>query len=244
MLDAHINSEAQTSHASHNPTQTLNPCCQHPSNRKGESTAVKASRALVGAECKERQAQLDIDIDTYYVDQGQFIQEMAAKHKKPVKHMLNLIMHQMSHKKTRKPTLHNTIIHDMIHTDVVAAEGQSPKLAVLQAEFDNICAEHDRGYNGYVKDLSETEQLCLMAQLLEHHDMKKRGARASNKATAMDTLATGKRISDEMSNLFDCTGVQGFYALSHGNADDAAPHSTCYANSSSGPVHRTLALVQ
>ncbi|KAJ7243701.1 hypothetical protein C8J57DRAFT_1243302 [Mycena rebaudengoi] len=211
---------ARTSHASRNPTQSLIPCRQRPSNRKGESAAVKASRALASAERKERQALLDADIDAYYADQGQFIQQMALKHKKPVKYMLSLISHQANYKKARKPSLLNAIIHDM--SVKANDDGEATKLADLRAELDERCTEYDDGYDGYVKALEETEKLRLVAQLLDHRDTKKRGARATNKAAAMDALAAADRISDELANLYDRTGVQGFYVLSRGNADDAA----------------------
>ncbi|KAJ7823991.1 hypothetical protein B0H14DRAFT_3469740 [Mycena olivaceomarginata] len=82
----------------------------------------------------------------------------------------------------------------------------------LQDEIDDGAALDEEG-------LGKVEYNRLMDQLEEKRQTETRGARATNKA-ANDARKTSMSIGEQLTNLYERTGVRAFAIFSQGNADD------------------------
>ncbi|KAJ7259448.1 hypothetical protein C8J57DRAFT_1515512 [Mycena rebaudengoi] len=214
-------SDDRTTHASCNPTQPIQPSHNRVSNKRNISTA-KATCTAVTAEHKAEMAEIEQDLDDFHAKKGQFIQEMSTKHNKTVKFFLNLLLNMSGIKLTHGPGLCNTIIHDL---SVKANE-------VLQDQLDDIIEVIKGGYDGYIKGMDEAEKAGLLTQLMEYQAPKKHGVRSNNKAVSIDALGVANHIGDEITALYEWTGVQAFMVMLHGNPDNAAlPHCVDSAGS-------------
>jgi hypothetical protein len=83
----------------------------------------------------------------------------------------------------------------------------------LQDEIDDGAALDEEG-------LGKVEYDRLMDQLEEKRQTETRGARATNKAAANDARKTSMSIGEQLTNLYERTGVRAFAVFSRGNADD------------------------
>jgi hypothetical protein len=85
----------------------------------------------------------------------------------------------------------------------------------LQDEIDDSAAFDEQS-------LGKVEYDRLMDQLEEKQQTETRGARATNKAAANDARKTSMSIGEQLTNLYERTGVRPFAVFSRGNADDDA----------------------
>jgi hypothetical protein len=85
----------------------------------------------------------------------------------------------------------------------------------LQDEIDDGAAFDEQS-------LGKVEYDRLMDQLEEKRQTETRGARATNKAAANDARKTSMSIGEQLTNLYERTGVRAFAIFSRGNADDDA----------------------
>jgi hypothetical protein len=83
----------------------------------------------------------------------------------------------------------------------------------LQNEIDDGAAFDE-------ESLGKVEYDRLMDQLKEKRQTETRGARATNKAAANDARKTSMSIGEQLTNLYERTGVRAFAIFSWGNADD------------------------
>ncbi|KAJ7718181.1 hypothetical protein B0H14DRAFT_3521775 [Mycena olivaceomarginata] len=70
------------------------------------------------------------------------------------------------------------------------------------------------------ESLGKVEYERLMDQLEEKRQTETRGACATNKAAANDARKTSMSIGEQLTNLYERTGVRAFAIFSRGNADD------------------------
>jgi hypothetical protein len=92
----------------------------------------------------------------------------------------------------------------------------------LEDYNNNLQDEIDDGAAFDEQSLGKVEYDRLMDQLEEKRQTKTRGARATNKAAANDVRKTSMSIGEQLTNLYERTGVRAFAIFSQGNADDDA----------------------
>ncbi|KAJ7076261.1 hypothetical protein B0H15DRAFT_1006277 [Mycena belliarum] len=205
---------APSAHARRNPQKKV----QTARKRVGISSAAKASMLLKRAQNKVRLEAYDDDVDRFFAYRSSEITRMLAEHSVKEADVRKLLCNVSHFKHSRRPTLHNTILHDMA---LKAQEGGDAK-AVPQLQ-EELTEAVEAGTLVVDEDLlTEEEKKRLLDQLIDFRSTQTRGARSTNKSAAMDGVQTVKRIGDELVDLFERTGIRGFAVLSRGNADDAA----------------------
>ncbi|KAJ7101388.1 hypothetical protein B0H15DRAFT_991240 [Mycena belliarum] len=205
---------APSAHARRNPHKKLQPVRK----RVGISSAAKASMLLKRAQNKARLEAYDDDVDRFFAYRSSEISHMSTEHSVKEADVRKLLCNVSHYKHSRRPTLHNAILHDM----ALKAQEAGDAKAVPQLQED-LTEAVEAGTLVVDEDLlDDEEKKRLMDQLIEFRSTQARGARSTNKSAAMDGVQTVKRIGDELVDLFERTGIRGFAVLSRGNADDAA----------------------
>jgi hypothetical protein len=90
----------------------------------------------------------------------------------------------------------------------------------LDDYHNDLQDEMDDGAVFDEESLGKVEYERLMDQLEEKRQTETRGARATNKAAANDARKTSMSIGEQLTNLYERTGVRAFTVFSRGNADD------------------------
>ncbi|KAJ6522600.1 hypothetical protein B0H19DRAFT_1086050 [Mycena capillaripes] len=194
-----------SAHASRHPLEFV----QQPRKRESKksttvlSDVAKASRAAAN---EERQLK----------DLAPGGRICAAKSTKYIRQVLENGVHYTG---KRAPSIKNAIMHDL------------SKKARENGEASNVCSVQISGddYQAYKDSLSEAEKACLIAQLVEDKGLKLHGARATNKAVAMDAMQNSNQVGKVIINLHSRIGVRAFSMFSRGHPDD--PAMPCFVDS-------------
>ncbi|KAJ6533839.1 hypothetical protein B0H10DRAFT_2449501 [Mycena sp. CBHHK59/15] len=208
---------ARSAHAYRNPAKAV-----QPSRHRGKSTASKETKALNAAERLRRRINFDVDLDTFYAFRSAEITRIAKAHSKKEDAVRKLLSNATQYKVTRRPNLRNAIIHD--RSRKAKADGDYGRImSDLQGEVADDIEEGD--YQLLKATMSAAEKKRLIDQLVEHRELGRRGARATNKAAAMDSMQTANGVRDALLDLFERTGVRSLAMFSRAHPDDTAlPH--------------------
>jgi hypothetical protein len=109
----------QTTWANRNPSLDI----QLSRSRAKLSNAERNTRQLAKAARKIKNAELTADIDTLNLERAAQVEVLAVKHNQKPAHILDIVNNATHYKKTRAPTLHNTLAH---HKAIEMNEGTSP----------------------------------------------------------------------------------------------------------------------
>ncbi|KAJ7256858.1 hypothetical protein B0H12DRAFT_1232759 [Mycena haematopus] len=187
--------------------------------RLTKSSAVRASDNLRLEQSRKRRVDFQEAIDEEFERRAALIAEIAQRYHKKPNFVRGILCSISQYKTTRAPTLRNAVVHERAKD--YRAEGNPQKLEIIRAELQ---ADIDNGVFS-LDTITDEETKRLIDQLLEHRQLKRKGARATNKAAEVDAKKTIGRIADAMEDLEVRTGVCGVAFFSRGNADDPAlPH--------------------
>ncbi|KAJ6596635.1 hypothetical protein B0H10DRAFT_2197107, partial [Mycena sp. CBHHK59/15] len=208
---------ARLAHAYHNPAKAV-----QPSHHRGKSTASKETKALNAAERLWRRINFDVDLDVFYVFRSAEITWIAKAHSKKEDVVHKLLSNATQYKVTRRPNLRNAIIHDRSRK-AKADSDYGRIMSDLQGEVADDIEEGD--YQLLKATMSAAEKKCLIDQLIEHRELGRQGACATNKAAAMDSMQTANGVRDALLDLFERTGVCSLAMFSRAHPDDTVlPH--------------------
>ncbi|KAJ7723595.1 hypothetical protein B0H14DRAFT_2641780 [Mycena olivaceomarginata] len=199
------NVPATSTHAIRNPGKAVQQVRRCPT----ASGTAKATAALRKEEARLQRCAYKQEIKTFNEHRDREIARIAKRYVRGV------LCHKSSFKTTRKKKLRNAIKHDQALKAKAGGEQKSLEEynGDLQNEIDDSAAFDE-------ESLGKVEYDCLMDQLKEKRQTENRGARATNKAAANDARKTSMSIGEQLTNLYERTGVHAFAIFSRGNADD------------------------
>ncbi|KAJ7694860.1 hypothetical protein B0H17DRAFT_931362 [Mycena rosella] len=204
-------------HATRNPHKAIKKSRQ----RAALSEASKASKVLATALRKERQMLLEDDVDEFYAYRAGEIVRLATKHSVTPDTVRKMICNTTQFKTTRALNLRNAIMHD--RAVKAKAAGESKSLGELQDDI--LAAVEDGELEVSAAKLDQAEKKRLIDQLIAYRETQRHGARATNKAAAMNGVATAAGVRDVLIDLFERTGIRALALFSRGNPDnDALPN--------------------
>jgi Fe2+ transport system protein B len=121
-------------------------------------------------------------------------------------------------------------------TDIFIAAGDPSDLKTIRADFSKD------DYEEVKEEMSDEEQKRLLKQLREHRELKHRGIRSTNRASAADAMQNANRVGDvvrhvflgcllflntllQLMDLYERTGVRSIALFTRGHPDDpSVPH--------------------
>ncbi|KAJ7862672.1 hypothetical protein B0H14DRAFT_3444610 [Mycena olivaceomarginata] len=208
---ARTNAPATSTHAIRNPGKAV----QQVRCRPTASGAAKATAALRKEEARLQRCAYEQEIETFNEHRDQEIALIAKRFGKTDRYVHGVLCHKSSFKTTRKKNLRNAIKHDRALK--AKAGGEQKSLEEYNGDLQN---EIDDGAAFDEESLGKVEYDRLMDQLEEKRQTETRGAHATNKAAANDARKTSMSIGEQLTNLYERTGVRAFAIFSRGNADD------------------------
>ncbi|KAJ6587573.1 hypothetical protein DFH09DRAFT_1274476 [Mycena vulgaris] len=213
-----------SAHSIRNPGKAVIPSRK----RASISDAAKASKALTAVMSKERDRRLLEDVDGFWAFRSAEISRMAEKHSVSEDKVRKLVCNTTRLKTKRAPNLRNALIHDM----ALKAKAAGDVKPLRELQTDLLDAVEDGETTVDPELLDDAEKKRLIDQLVAWRETQHRGARATNKAAAMDGMATARGVGDVLLDLFERTGIRAFAMFSRGNPDDSAlPHCVDSDNS-------------
>ncbi|KAJ7073292.1 hypothetical protein B0H15DRAFT_957358 [Mycena belliarum] len=205
---------ALSAHARRHPSKPVQPSRSRPHTKP--SATEKASNELKAALATERRMALDADADAFFEFRTAEIERIAKKHHMKEDDVRKKLCNTTHFKSVRAPSLWNAVVHDRSLKAVEA--GQCKDLYSLQKQEDD---------NFDPSMYTEEEKKDLIAQLVTHRSTQTRGARATNRAAAMDGRAVADQVSDALLDLFERTGIRALAIFTRGHPDDAAKPWGC-----------------
>ncbi|KAJ7084001.1 hypothetical protein B0H15DRAFT_951752 [Mycena belliarum] len=203
-----------SAHARRHPSKPVQPSRSRPHTKP--SAAEKASNELKAALATKRRMALDADADTFFEFRTAEIERIAKKHHMKEDDVCKKLCNTTHFKSVRAPSLWNAVVHDRSLKAVEA--GQCKDLYSLQKQEED---------NFDPSMYTEEEKKDLIAQLVAHRSTQTRGARATNRAAAMDGRAVADQVSDALLDLFERTGIRALAIFTRGHPDDAAKPWGC-----------------
>ncbi|KAJ7445934.1 hypothetical protein FB451DRAFT_1292519 [Mycena latifolia] len=208
-----------SAHAVRNPGKSVIPVRVRP--RTHVSEAAKASKELKAALAKDRKIALEDDVDAFFAFRASEVTRISTKHSVKEEMVRKMLCNTTQLKTTRGPNLRNAIIHDLALK--TRAAGDTKVLTDLQMGLTDAVDEGELTVDPDLLD--DAEKKRLLDQLVAYRNTQKRGARATNKAAAMDGMQVAHRVRDMLLDLFERTGIRGIALFTRGNPDDEAlPH--------------------
>lgn len=169
-------------------------------------------RVLQAKNSQARQESLTADIMLFEEEQEKKLQELAAQHGRTYDYINSLLKTSSHYKAKRAPSLQNAKIHYM---SMKLNSGLCPfvRPCCLADGLHPTDLERGHRYNlqqlrelaqqdSDLQDLTEAQVKGLTNALQEQRELKKNGARASNRAAAHDVLSTMSNIGSEASSLY------------------------------------------
>ncbi|KAJ7812660.1 hypothetical protein B0H14DRAFT_3478701 [Mycena olivaceomarginata] len=202
---------ATSTHAIRNPGKAV----QQVRRRPTASGAAKATAALQKEEARLQRRAYEQEIEAFNEHRDQEIARISKKFGKTDRYVRGVLCHKSFLKTTRKKNLRNAIKYDRALKARAAGEQKS-----LDDYHNDLQDEMDDGAVFDEESLGKVEYERLMDQLEEKRQTETRGARATNKAAANDARKTSMSIGEQLTNLYERTGVRAFAIFSRGNADD------------------------
>jgi hypothetical protein len=206
-----------TTWAARNPTRPiLNP---RPAPAR-LTEAQKASRAIAREQKKANAKRLDDDIKQFTEDQHAKLEEIAKTHNVKVEKVKDLVGASTHYKKSRKPTLHNAIVHakamevnqgkwlclfQWYVLTTLHIQDLPPGQKVKMSELKALAADDEA-----MQNLTPEEEQDFIDKLTEFREQKTTGVRANNAAAARDMLCTSDSINRQVSP----SGTLGFGYMS------------------------------
>ncbi|KAF8158742.1 hypothetical protein K438DRAFT_1986163 [Mycena galopus ATCC 62051] len=182
---------ALSSHAKRNPGKAV----QSSRKRKQPAESSKASRALAVARRLQNRISLNEDTDAWFTAREDKIKELSVKHGKTIPYIRKLLCNAVWYAPKRGVNLKNAIVHD--RSLKAKEEGDESGLHDVDDDLKGDA------YKRVKESLSDSEITRLMTQLEEYRDLQDQGARATNKAAALDALQTANRVGEVMIDLFE-----------------------------------------
>jgi hypothetical protein len=220
---------ATSTHTIRNPGKAVQQVRRHPT----ASGAAKATAVLQKEEARLQRRAYEQEVESFNKHRDREIACIAKKFGKTDRYVRGVLCHKSSVKTTRRKNLRNAIKYDR----ALKARAAGTYLnASLESKADTFQGEQKslEDYNNDLQDeiddgaafdeqsLGKVEYDRLMDQLEEKRQTETRGARATNKAAANDARKTSMLIGEQLTNLYERTGVRAFAVFSRGNADDDA----------------------
>lgn len=164
------------------------------------SNAQKATKKVLQETKRAQESyfteQFDIFLEKQFLDLSAF----AEKHDKKIEHLQKLIITSSHYKNKRAVNLENAKLHaKSLEVNADRAPGNCAKLSELR-----LLVKDDPALN----NLSEDSMKLLKDGLLASRDVKKTGARPSNKACSLDYRAEVRELNDRVSS-FDVVSCSG-----------------------------------
>ncbi|KAF8221173.1 hypothetical protein L208DRAFT_1329741 [Tricholoma matsutake] len=188
--------------ASRNPTKVVHPSRVHPGAKL--SDAQKISAASKHKINKENANALKVEIDAFFDLRDTEITQLAKKFSKSEVKIKQLLSNETNYQKTCAPSLWNVLVHAK-DSDILSLQdhdhGDRLNLAQIQKLVDD---------DADMQHLSKTRQKEYINDLQAHRDSKTMGACTSNVAAAVDCCTSIARVSLEIRNLLEHTGVCAF----------------------------------
>ncbi|KAJ7857953.1 hypothetical protein B0H14DRAFT_3447652 [Mycena olivaceomarginata] len=204
---------ATSTHAIRNPGKAV----QQVRRRPTASGAAKATAVLQKEEARLQRRAYEQEVESFNEHRDREIARIAKKFGKTDRYVRGVLCHKSSVKTTRRKNLRNAIKYDRALKARAAGEQKS-----LEDYNNDLQDEIDDGAAFDEQSLGKVEYDRLMDQLEEKRQTETRGARATNKAAANDARKTSMSIGEQLTNLYERTGVRAFAVFSRGNADDDA----------------------
>ncbi|KAF6742547.1 hypothetical protein DFP72DRAFT_860399 [Ephemerocybe angulata] len=140
------------------------------------------------------------------------VKAIADRHSQKPEHVESLALSLSRFKKTRGLNIQNALVHaKKKEVNDSLPKGQRYKLSELQK-----MVEEDGTYD----DMTEEDFERLLSDLAESKKLKRKGARASNRAQTLDANAIMVRVNEELNNLSERTGCAAFAFLTGEHALD------------------------
>jgi len=206
-----------TTWAARNPTRPiLNP---RPAPAR-LTEAQKASKAIAREQKKANAKRLDDDIKRFTEEQHAKLEEIARTHNIKVEKVKDLVGVSTHYKKSRKPTLHNAILHakamevnqgkwlclfQWYVLTTLHIQDLPPGQKVKMSELKALAADDEA-----MQNLTPEEEQDFIDKLTEFREQKTTGVRANNAAAARDMLCTSDSINRQVSP----SGTLGFGYMS------------------------------
>ncbi|KAJ7027111.1 hypothetical protein C8F04DRAFT_1267402 [Mycena alexandri] len=146
---------------------------------------------------KQTAAKLTDAIQNIVDVRNKMAEEVAEAHNVKVELVLRRLMSLGSMKASRKISLFNAKVHHLSHPAV----GRPIKLKEARRRV-RLDPEWE--------DMDEEAEQALRDELMQHHELKKHGARATPTACMVDARFTTESIAQEMTALAERTGMIGF----------------------------------
>ncbi|KAJ7633511.1 hypothetical protein B0H17DRAFT_1217520 [Mycena rosella] len=151
----------------------------------------RMSKRLKRTKKKEKELNLQANIDLIHKAHNKMAKEIVEKHKVKIDLVLCRLMCRSSFKATRKVNLFNAKVH---HLAKRLKDGES----LPYPEIKRPVLEDPE-----FQELTPVEEVAMRAELLEDRRVKGTGARATNAAAATDVRFTIAMIVEEMTALAD-----------------------------------------
>jgi hypothetical protein len=169
----------------------------------------KSTRALRLISDQEKNALLTTDLEVLLITQHEELVALAKKHAVKVEYLQNLVKQSSHFKKKRGVTLQNALLHHKameINTGIMMSlihyEGTDYFMIILDlklgdkknvAEIRDLIKE-DSTYDTLTKEQEEE----MKNELLSFRELKKKGARTTNKSSAQDYRSVCTNMNDEV----------------------------------------------
>ncbi|KAF8229076.1 hypothetical protein L208DRAFT_1288432 [Tricholoma matsutake] len=186
---------------SHNPTKVVHPSRVHPGAKLSNAQKISAASKH--------------EINMFFDLQDTEITQLAKKFNKSEVKIKQLLSNKTNYQKTCALSLQNVLVHAK-DSDRLSLQdhdhGDRLNLAQIQKLMDD---------DTNMQHLSKTQQKEYINDLQAHCDSKTTGARASNVAAAVDCHTSIARVSLEIRNLSERTGVCAFIFFTHTHIHDS-----------------------
>ncbi|KAF8239106.1 hypothetical protein L208DRAFT_1478308 [Tricholoma matsutake] len=200
-----------SSFASHNPIKDIIPThvCHHAKHTNAKTITANARHELN----KDMANALKIKTTQFFNHRDTEISWLAKKFHNSELNMKQLLTNQSNYQNMHAPLLHNALVHAKgLEMNEDCGQGDRLMLAEIQHLVNN---------NASMNNLSKSQKQEYINDLQAHRDTKKSGAHASNAVAAMDCRGTVARISEELTDLSECTGMCTLAFFTHTHIHDS-----------------------
>ncbi|OSC96263.1 hypothetical protein PYCCODRAFT_1429195 [Trametes coccinea BRFM310] len=199
---------------SYGPTSRVIAQPPAPTKRKEAPKIPAAQRAAITAASRNKQQQLQQELDTWYDGVQQFASQLSERYGHKPEHYMNLLFSGGAKmRKERKPNAYNAwsyAIAKEINED--AEPGEAQRMLSMQSErIDEYHA------------LTDQEKAKFINQLQEERQSRKFGTRLTQAARTADMTRTGGEIEKLLYALKNRSGVEAFVCIVRNNNEFHAP---------------------
>ncbi|KIN96911.1 hypothetical protein M404DRAFT_161846 [Pisolithus tinctorius Marx 270] len=188
------------------------------------STAKKCSRSLTKEDKAKRAKELHDALKSFLHSQNAKLEAIAVANNVTFDHVKGLINTKTNYHHSHRAMLQNALVHAKslkVNTD--RPVGEKLPMARLQ-ELVKVDLE--------VHPLSQSEEELLIEKLQEYRELKTRGTRMNNTAMAHDVNYMVDRITKELKNLRDRTGIYATLFVTRGHVNDTIQSTWTMTNNS------------